>query len=362
MTTANPPVWGGRASGRARVLVTGAGGNVAQGILKALAESGLASWVVATDANPCSPGLFLVDKGYVVPKGDDPIFESTLARIIRDERIDLTLVGADAETLHLARIRASLEEATGSTVLVCSPEVVARCHDKWLTSLWFQEQGLPHPKTVLADDAPGVAKLAEACGYPLVVKPRTGFASRDVVLVGDQAQLVAACERFGETAVVQEHVGDADQEYTATAFCSAPGDVRAVLVMRRELLQGTSVRVEPISDPGLSEAVKLWAQRLGGLGSVNFQFRLTGQGPVCFEINARFSGTMGARYHFGYNDAAMAVRHFVLGEEIDQPALRPGVVLRFWEELFIPDISLDGMARGGMARREYPFAWVQPRG
>jgi carbamoyl-phosphate synthase large subunit len=343
---ASPP-WGGQATGRARVLVTGAGGNVAQGILKALAVSGLASRVVATDANPCSPGLFLVDKGYTVPRADDPAFEAAMVRILRDERIDITLVGADAETLHLARLADSLEAATGSRVLVCPPDVVARCHDKWLTSLWFRQEGLPHPKTVLASDEAGTDGLMKEFGFPLVVKPRTGFASRDVIIAGDRARLDAVRERFGETAVVQECVGDPSREYTATAFSVAPGQVRAVLVMRRELLQGTSVRVEPVRDPALGAAVRLWAERLGGLGPVNFQFRFTPRGPVCFEVNARFSGTMGVRYHFGYNDAAMAVRHFVLGEELAQPEILPGVVLRFWEELFIPGTTLGGMARQG---------------
>lgn len=350
MTPGTPPPWGGHTAGRARILVTGAGGNVAQGILKALADSGLASWVAATDVNPCSPGLFLVDRGYVVPKADDPAFESILANIIRDERIDLTLVGADAETLHLARLRQPLEDATGSRVLVSPHDVVARCHDKWLTSQWFRAEGLAHPETVLAGDMPGAGSLARRFGYPLVIKPRTGFASRDVILAENASQLAAACGRFGDAAVVQEHVGDPGREFTATAFSTKPGVVRAVLVMRRELLQGTSVRVEPVEDVELSRSVRLWAERLGGLGPVNFQFRLTPRGPVCFEVNARFSGTMGARYHFGYNDAAMAVRHFALGEEIEQPAIVPGVVLRFWEELFIPGSTLDGLAQAGVKR------------
>jgi carbamoyl-phosphate synthase large subunit len=336
--------WAGVPGGRARVLVTGAGGNVAQGILKALAASGLASWVVSTDVNPCSVGLFLTDMGYAVPRADSPEFAEVLSDIIRREQIDIVLVGADAETLHLARLRASLEAETGCTLVVSPADVVARCHDKWLTSLWFQENGLLHPHTVLAGDRQAVADLVGLVGYPLVVKPRTGFASRDVLLVHRAELLEAACARFGDSAIVQEHVGEPSGEYTATAFAVQPGLVPAALVMHRELLQGTSVRVEPLDDPVVRAEVIRWAELLGGIGPLNFQFRATSRGPVCFEVNARFSGTMGVRYHFGYNDTAMAVRHFALGEELTQPDVSPGVVLRFWEEIFLPGRDLRGLS------------------
>ena len=108
-------------------------------------------------------------------------------------------------------------------------------------------------------------------------------------------------------------------------------------------MQGTTYRVESISDNELSKTVKMWADQLGAIGPLNFQFFLTPDGPVCFEINPRFSGTTGCRYHFGYNDVKLSIQHFHLGEKIVQPSILPGVVLRFWDELYLPNSSFKSL-------------------
>src|SRR5262249_15473096 len=173
--------WQGRPEGRARVLVTGVGGNIGQGILKALTAARLASWTVGTDARAASAGLYAVDRGYVVPRADAPSFADSLCAIIEKEEVDVVLVGADAETIHLARLRDAITARSGVFVLVAAPDVVERSHDKWLTAQWFTEQKLPHPATVRADDKAGVSELMRRFGQ-LVVKPRFGFGSRGVVV------------------------------------------------------------------------------------------------------------------------------------------------------------------------------------
>lgn len=329
-------MWRGRASGSLRVLVTGVGGNVGQGVLKALAASGLASWVVGVDANPLSAGLFLVDKGYVVPRATEEEFLDSFCSIIIREQVSMVFVCADAEALSIARLREKIETTTNAFVLLSPVDTVERCADKWLTARWFASAHLPHPATVRADDSEGRRRLVSHCGFPLIVKPRFGYASRGVVLSQNSPQLELEAQNLGEGGVVQEYLDQADQEYTAATFSSTPGVVDACIVMRRELLQGTSYRVEPVFDQTLEREVSRWGEAMHGLGPLNFQFRLTDRGPVCFEVNPRFSGTVGIRFHFGYNDVEMALRHFLLGERLERPTLRDGMVLRYWEELYLP--------------------------
>src|SRR5437879_8265659 len=66
--------WQGCPEGRARVLVTGVGGNIGQGILKALTAARLASWTVGTDCERASVGLSDVDCGCVVSRALAPAF------------------------------------------------------------------------------------------------------------------------------------------------------------------------------------------------------------------------------------------------------------------------------------------------
>jgi len=335
--------WKGAPEGRARVAVTGVGGNVGQGVLKALAHARIASWVVGTDAQASSAGLYLVDRGYRIPLASSPEFKDAFCRILETERIDIAFVAADAETIHLAHLRDDIQRRTGTRVLVADADVVERCHDKWLAAQWCADAGVPHPATVRADDTEGVRRLCDLFGGHLVVKPRCGFGSRGVTVVKTEAEALTFAGRLGEDGIVQQHVGTEDQEYTSAALCDGDGKPLAVAVMWRELNLGTSYRVYPACDPALQSTVHDWAARLKAAGPINFQFRMTKDGPICFEINPRFSGTTGLRFHFGYNDVEMAVRHFVFGEEVAQPELCQGVVLRYWDEVFIPSTSWPDM-------------------
>jgi carbamoyl-phosphate synthase large subunit len=330
--------WQGCPEGRARVLVTGVGGNIGQGILKALSAARLASWTVGTDCEPASAGLYAVDRGYVVPRADAPDFLDALFAIIDREAVDLVLVGADAETIHLARLREPIAARTGTLVLVADPKVVERSHDKWLAAQWFNEQKFLHPATVRADDRTGISELT-AQFERIVVKPRFGFGSRGIVIAAKPAEIISAADNLGANGIVQEYIGDDSKEFTGAALCDKQGQVRASLVMQRELLHGTSYRIRPVEDALLTKTLENWAARFAAIGPVNFQFRDTPAGPVCFEINARFSGTTGVRYLFGYNDVAMAVRHFLFDEPIERPSTTAGVVLRLWDEMLVPAID-----------------------
>lgn len=331
--------WGGRPEGRARVAVTGVGGNVGQGILKALADARIASWVVGTDAFGSSAGLYLADRGYKVPLASSPEFEEAFCRILDAEKIDIALIAADAETIHLARLRDSIENRAGTRILVPDADVVERCQDKWLMAQWFAAVGLPHPLTVRADDIDGIRRLYASSDGLLVAKPRHGFASRGLTLIRSEQEAFAVSARLGEEGIVQQHIGDDKHEYTSAVLCNGCGAPLAGIVMWRELRLGTSYNVYHANDGAILPEVLYWATCLKAAGPVNFQFRITPAGPICFEINPRFSGTAGIRYLFGFNDVDMSIRHFVFGETISQPELRQGAVMRYWDEVFVPSVS-----------------------
>jgi carbamoyl-phosphate synthase large subunit len=227
---------------------------------------------------------------------------------------------------------------TGAFVLVADPASIERSHDKWLTAQWFAGEKLQHPVTVRADDRAGISDLIDRFGQ-VVVKPRFGFGSRGLVFSSNAAEIVAAAEKLGANGIVQQHVGADELEFTGAVLCDRNRKVRASLVMQRELLHGTSYRIHPVEDAELTRAVEEWAARLAAIGPLNFQFRLASQGPICFEINARFSGTTGVRYLFGYNDVELALRHFVFDEPIERPPVSNGVVLRLWDEMHLPGID-----------------------
>jgi len=317
------------------VLVLGVGGNVSQGILKALAVGALPCRVIGACISARSFGLHTVDRAYVSPAAADPAFVEWLIRVCRAERVHAILSGVEPVLAVLSREAQRIREETGAIAVVSSPECLAIGGDKLLTCRWLERRGFAFPPYADAEDAQAVKALVEACGYPLIAKPRFGKGAHGLMEVRNEAELQAAVARSGYA--IQAYLGDAAEEYTAGCFSDRDGGVRGAIVLRRDLLDGTTWRAEAGEFPAArAEAVRI-AAALRPMGPANVQMRMHGGRAVCFEINVRFSGTTPIRARFGFNDVEAALRHYVLGEPAyDLPVVTRGIALRYWNEAY-PD-------------------------
>lgn len=333
------------------MLVLGVGGNVGQGILKALALSALPWRVVAACINSLSLGLYRADLALVSPRASDPEFLPWLERTCREERVDAVLSGAEPVLEALARAAPALHERTGALCLVSRPEVLEVGQDKLRTARWLEHHGLAHPRSASADDPGAVAALLAEVGLPLVVKPRRGKGAQDVAVVRSEHELEALAGRAGF--LVQEWLPDG-VEFTAGAMVDRDGRVRGTVVMRRELSGGTTVRGELGDFPEVRAHTEAIAAQLRPTGPLNAQLRLREGLPVAFELNVRFSGTTPARARAGYNEVEAALRHYLLGEELSLPEATRGTMLRYWNEMYVPDGAREALARDG--RLDDPWA------
>jgi carbamoyl-phosphate synthase large subunit len=316
------------------VLITAVGGNVGQGVLKSLRAGKRAFRIVGVDMEPLSAGFFMADAHYCVPRSGAPGFLDALGSIIEKKRIEAIYVCSPPELEFFSQQKETIENRYGATVLVNPLNVVRIGSDKLLTADFLRTSGLAYPQTCRADDDAELDALLNRCGFPLIVKPRLGASSRNVFTVASVGQLRAA-RLLVPDLVVQEYLPDAAQEYTASTLSGRDGRVHAVIVLRRDLIQGTTYRTELVEDTQLRGTLVEIVEKLGAIGPCNVQFRMRDGQPFVFEFNPRFSGTSGIRYRYGFNDAEMAFEHFRLGLEIRQPKLKPAVVLRCWEEIVV---------------------------
>ncbi len=319
-----------------KVLVTGAGALLGQGILRSLLDSPLRPELVAVDPSPLSAGLYWVDRRHRVPLARDPSYLDVLEGILANERPDAVLVGTDVELLLLARHREELEQRWSTRVVVSSPEVVAIADDKYLTYQFLRDHGFPAPASCL----PGAEEtLIEEVGFPLVVKPRVGARSIGLSVVHDRDALARALAAVDDP-VIQECVATDSDEYTAGTL-TFDGTCHASIVMRRDLRDGNTYRAYVGDYPELNAIVRRMAEALGAYGPANFQFRLQGDQVKVFEINGRFSGTTPLRRHAGFPEVDMVLRHVIHGEPITQPSVEPMVILRHWSETVVRSSELE---------------------
>ena len=128
-------------------------------------------------------------------------------------------------------------------------------------------------------------------------------------------------------------------EYTCSIFADRTGSLIGPFTAKRTLRAGSSWVVEVDQFTELYDLLNSIGKVVPSMGTLNIQLMVGPAGPVPFELNARFSGTTAIRAHFGFNEPEMALRSYVLGEALTQPAIRRGVSLRYLEDVFVEGVS-----------------------
>lgn len=324
-----------------RVLVTGAGAVLGQGIIKSLRSATIPCEIFAVDPSPLSPGLYWADQAALLPMANSPDYPGAVEDLLDRTRPDIVLVGTDVELGVFADHRQEWESHYTTKILVSDPETIEIADDKYATACFLERHGLDHPLSALPEDREALESLIATAGFPLIVKPRRGARAVGVSVVSNPAELSQAIA--GRTGlVVQQMAGPDDQEYTAGVLFF-DDEVKASIVLRRDLRDGNTHRAYVEDYPECDEYVRSVAMALKPYGPANFQFR-KGEDQRCrlFEINARFSGTTPMRALAGFNEVDLALRYLLRGEPIVQPNVRKGVILRYLQEQFVDAASVMG--------------------
>ena len=270
------------------------------------------------------------------------------------EQVDAILSGVEPVLTVLSHHAEKIREQAGAICIVSSPECLAVGNDKLLTSHWLRDNRFSFPKTVDASDSGGLAALIRECGSHLIAKPRFGKGGHGVFELRNSEDVRWAAAK--PDYVIQEYLGNTQQEYTAGCFSDHASVVRGALVMRRDLLEGTTYRAEAGAFPEVRhEAIRI-AEALKPMGPSNIQLRVHGGRPVCFEINIRFSGTTPIRARLGFNDVEAALNHYVLGQSpADLPVITKGIALRYWNEAYVDTEAKARLDEFGKSDQPGPF-------
>ncbi|MDQ6859632.1 MAG: ATP-grasp domain-containing protein [Verrucomicrobiota bacterium] len=317
------------------LLITGVGGPLGQALIKAARMSALPARIIGTDRHPLSIGLGWVDQGHVIASSSErDAYLAAIQQICASEHVTLVLPGSDTELEILSSAAESLCSETGAIVVCSKPEVLQIGLDKCATCGFLERNGLNFPAYATLQDAAAVHALIAQFGFPLLAKPCRGSGSRGVTKVRDHSDL-AYLRTLSTEIIVQEYLAPDDEEYTVAVYTQRDGKQAGSICFKRELVAGNTYRAFVNQNATVIAEAEAVARSLGAIGPCNVQLRLTARGPVTFEINPRFSGTTAMRAHFGYNEVEMAMRDHALGLPVPKPLVRPGIALRFWDEIYL---------------------------
>lgn len=346
-------------------VVTGVGGGVGQSVMKGLRlanqRAGREYRIVGVDANPLAAGLYRADRGYrVPPASDEENYINALIEIMIRESASVLIPGSDPEAVSVARHRDTIETTTGGVIIVSPLEAVLVGYDKWRTYQFLTINGFLAPVSALAE---GIDELLAEVDFPLVVKPRTGSASKGLSIVLNRAELEAAVARTPDPIIqeylvplewrgrdlTREQLGRQIDEYSTEVWADKDSRVLGSITNWREMVNGVPTRaiIEPFTE--IRAVCEQVVAKMNARGPVNLQARITEKGITLFEINTRFSGSTAVRCAAGFNGPDALICHFLFDEPITDGdlAFECLVEMRFKHEVYIKRSDYDKMLSNG---------------
>jgi len=314
------------------VLFTCAGQRV--DIVTAFREAGAVT--VAADLNPLAPALYHADRKVSPPRVDYPGYVEFLAAAVAEHGASLVVPLTDLDQELLAERRADIP----ALVLLPGPEVVRRANDKYLAHRFFEERGIGSPATWLP------AELPAELPFPVLVKPRRGFGSRNIFRASDRRELDFLLGYTPAESMVQQVCSG--EEFSIDVFCDL--EARCLNAIPRTMIEskgGESIKGRAIRDEALIELGRRVAEAAGVVGPANIQCFRTDEGVhEVTDVNVRFGGGFPVPLAAGggYPELALALAR---GE---RPAPRLGefeegvVMTRFFWQVCLRDDPEQGLA------------------
>ena len=320
-----------------RILLLSGASGVGRSVLACLEGRRAPVRIAATSSTPVDAALFDYDAVYLTPETRrfPDRYAARFEEVLAHFEPDLVIPCRDDDVGFLAeqRLRAP---AMASRLLCGSAAVAAAMLDKLESARFSASHGLPFAPTLAGGgDFDAARRFAAAHGFPLVCKPRRGFASHGVRLVFDERQLEQACARPDQ--VLQKYVGDAEAsrrllddiarrgmplfhsleqgKLSIQAGIAPDGRVAQVAAFENLMRLGRSEGIRVVDDPRLVAAGRNWAEAFAGAGwrgPLNLQGqRGADTAFTIFEYNGRFTGSTVARLLLGFDEVGGALRDWL---------------------------------------------------
>ena len=304
--------------------------------------------IVGTSNTPWTPGFHACDVGVVMPDIDHPSYADAVLELCRRERIDALLSFFDPDVHRLSRMRDELQ-ALGVKAFVPGPAAADVSFDKLRTASFLRELGIATPLTV--------GSLAEArealrngeLRFPLFVKPRCGFGSRNTFEARDLRQLEAFCS-IEPDMIVQQKLGGEAYDFDILNDCD--GRVLSVVPWRKLLSRmGETEQAETVDSPMLLDLGVRLSTALGHAGPLDADLFVENGVASVLEINLRFGGGYPVSHLAGADFPGMLLR-LARGETVEHAIgrYRRGIVMT--KELHVLGGPRDAFFRDVMHLRD----------
>jgi len=236
-------------------------------------------------------GFGSADRNYVLPSVNSDRYVDTLLQVCEDEEIEIvtSLFDQDCHVLsdHLDAFR-----DLGVLPFLPTRRASDICLDKVETVRFLNEAGIQGPATFLSVEE----FSASGIGYPVVVKPRFGFASLDMHFVSNERELRGCFDPSRH--IIQQMLKG--QEFSFDVLMDVQGKVISCVVKRKiKMRAGETDQAITVKNKALLELGVAIGEAMGYAGPLDVDLFVDGDDVRILELNPRFGGGYPASHAAG---------------------------------------------------------------
>lgn len=279
------------------ILVSGCGGDIGQNIIRILKSFDFINNIIGTDINENHYGLKISDLFFKVSKVYETNYLNEISDIILKNKIQLWIPASEPELRFFTNNPLFLE-IIKIPILMASREARKVGFDKFETINFLKQIGLSAPQTFLLKD---IESMPCSRG---IIKDRFGAGSKNIFLCEHVNDFYYLKNKFPNF-IFQEYI-DSNDEFTCGIYKHK--NFRENIIFKRVLSGGYTSYAEKIENDAIFSLLNTISDSEKINGAINVQLRLSEDGvPLVFEINPRFSSTVGFRHLAGFQDLYWSV-------------------------------------------------------
>jgi len=314
--------------------------------------------IIGCDIRPDAYGLYLADKGYLVPERDSPDFLAKLMKIITQEKCSVIYPLSTFDQEYFAAQRRFFE-GKGMRVVVSDLRSVSTANDKLKLYELCRKVGIRVAAYVPLHERSALDTALQELGYPkqpVVFKLSHSTAARGLAIIRTGGSIFESIHRPNglpnmsaeELSRTLAHMG-----WSSGILCEyLPGDEYSVDVLswngeplvsvvrkRYATTGGLALHAEVVDDPEVRKLAEAVVRKLKLSYTSNVQIRRDNQNVPCLmEVNPRIPGTIGLTVEAGVNMPAVALE-LALGREVPSRfSISYGIrIMRYWSGYYHRD-------------------------
>jgi carbamoyl-phosphate synthase large subunit len=308
------------------VIVPGAAAPAGINTIKSLKMVKFNGKIIGTDSDSLAPGGFMADLFSTMPEArEESLFVDKLFELVKIHKVTVLMPSSGFDIYPYSKYRKELQEL-GANAVVSDIEVLEICRDKMRT---YQEL-LPRFKVPFTTAEPD-----KIPNFPVIAKPRSGKGGRDVIMIEDESDLRYVTSKYHDM-IFQQYLPGI--EYTIDVLSDLNKEpLFAVPRIRLQTKGGISTKGKIVRNQKMEEDCMNIAKSIGIRGPCCIQMKETHDSePQLVEVNARLGGGTIFTTLAGANMPEL-ILDLVEGQEISIPKISEVTVIRYFEEIVVPD-------------------------